>query len=136
MMHFIWTVLPLFTNSSDSPSIFVWGTTTSSWTNCDILGSVVTWHSYTPASLLWTYFIWRVHVSPLWSTWNLSSAMKVYRSTVKICESRLRIQDTWKYIKAYTNQLICFNRIYARFLCSFIYLLTYTISGTGHWTES
>ena len=29
-------------------------------------------------------------------TWNLSSAMNVYRSTVTICESSLRIHETYK----------------------------------------
>lgn len=53
--------------------------TTFKWICALTFGSVETWHSYTPASFAWTYFICSVQ-KPSVSTkndWKRSSAMKV-----------------------------------------------------------
>ena len=57
----------------------------------------LTWHSYIPWSLLWTNFIWHVHVFDpgVWRTANLSSFVYICAPDDKICQSRRLIQDIW-----------------------------------------
>lgn len=66
-----------------------------------ILGSVLIWHSYWPASRACTYLICKVHVSvdSTWNAWKRSSAMNVYRSTARMCASRRRIHETCEQSK-------------------------------------
>jgi hypothetical protein len=63
----------------------------------DILGSVLTWHSYTPESRSWGNLICNVQLSDLSGriTWNLWSDVYVNIPAVKMCRSRLRIHETW-----------------------------------------
>lgn len=57
----------------------------------------ITWHSYVPLSLSWTYFIWRVQSSEPsgCNTWNRSSFVYVNMELVKTWKSRRRIHDIW-----------------------------------------
>ena len=91
------------------------GTTTTSSTFLLILGTVLTWHSYFPASLAVTYLIWKYPLSALSSNWgglraltfrvhrfsraliseeNLESEMNVSWSTVMMWLSAPLIQET------------------------------------------
>lgn len=60
-------------------------------------GSVEIWHSYSPSSRACTYLTCRVQVSDAStkSAWNLSSGINMVLSTERICESLLRIHDTF-----------------------------------------
>ena len=62
-----------------------------------ILGSVLTWHWYSPASLSWVYLICKAHEfeSEAWWALNLWSPVNVNTSLVKTWRSDLRIHDTW-----------------------------------------
>lgn len=71
--------------------------TTSSNRNILVGGWVDTWHSYSPASLGWTYFIWRVQSSLWWKwiAWNRSSLAYVVSPTVSnSCTFFRLIHDT------------------------------------------
>ena len=61
-----------------------------------ILGSVLTWHWYSPWSRSWLYLIWRVQVSDRGECRqeNLLSPVKVITLLVSTCRDDLRIQDT------------------------------------------
>ena len=75
----------------------------STWRKTEklILGSVLTWHWYSPASRSWVYLICSVHASVSTGWWALKrwSPVKVSTSLVNTCRSALRIQETWKKIK-------------------------------------
>lgn len=62
---------------------------------------------YLIPSLLWTYLICRIQESPGGATitWNLSSAINVYRSTVTMCESSFLIHATWTPRREKTQKL-------------------------------
>lgn len=73
-------------------------------------GSVEIWHSYSPSSRACTYLTCRVQVSDAStkSAWNLSSGINMVLSTERICESLLRIHDTFCVNR---KQQINFNNI-------------------------
>lgn len=72
--------------------------TTSRNRNILVGGWVDTWHWYNPASLGWTYFIWRVQSSLWWKwiAWKRSSFAYVVSPTVSNSWTFFRlIHDTW-----------------------------------------
>lgn len=69
-----------------------------SWNDRLILGSVLTWHSYTPESLPCADRICSVQFSERSGRMTVKRWSDVYVSTpaVRMCRSRFRIHDTYK----------------------------------------
>lgn len=95
--------------------------TTSRSRNILVGGWVDTWHSYSPASLGWTYFIWSVQSSLWWKwiAWNRSSLAYVVSPTVSsscnsrffrlihdTCEQPRRFNNKWSNLRIPTDHII------------------------------
>jgi len=78
--------------------VIIHSLTTFNWNPWLIFGSVLTWHSYVPESLICGDVILSVHSSDPseCSDWKRWSFVYVSMPTVNMCRSRFLIHDTWR----------------------------------------